>query len=501
MAISSFFKNVFFTFKKILSKIFKSRDVDILNGPITKGILTIAFPIMVMNVLASLFNLIDMAVLKQYTHDEYTVGAISACGSLITLITSLISGIFIGTNIVAARSIGEGNFEKVSRTVGTSIFFAIVGGFAFLLIGVCCGKTFLQWSNVSEVLLPKATLYFVLYFLGGPVLVINTCLASILRSTGDSKVTMFSSLASGVIKVGLNFLFVAGFSLGIVGVAVATIISWTVGALWKYIVLIKTNKPTKIKFKYVKFYKNEFKEILFIGAPTALQQSLFAVANVMISIAVNKLGPNATTGVGIANIYDGILYNLCIAPASAVMPFVSQNIGNKNVKRASQSVKSGYLITLVIGVVLGSLSALFSTQLSSILSNTPEVIAYSRQKMIIISSTYFICGFNDIICAAFRGLGRPILPTISALVFLCGLRFIWVFLVFPHFPNLTFLYLVWPIGWLLSLIVLSFFYKPTLNKLKKKFASFLVAETNSALNVSIESADEVATSQETTNEE
>ncbi len=448
----------------------KRKDVDFLNGPITKGILTISVPIMVMNVIASLFTIIDMGVLKMYSSDEYTIGAIGVCGSLITLITLLLSGIFTGTNVVTARAIGSGNYEKASRSVGTSIFFSIVGGIVMMFIGVIFGKVFLTWNNCPTQLLEKATLYFRLYFLGAPLMAINNCLAAILRSTGDSQVTMSSSIVGGIAKVALTLLFVAVFGLEVAGVALATALSWGISVIWKLIVLIKCDKPTKINIKKIKYYKEELNEVLFFGVPSAFQQSLFSIANVMIASAVNSLGPDASTGVSIANNFDGILYNLCISPALAVMPFVSQNIGNKNVKRAEQAIRSGIMITVTIGVILGAMSALFSKHLSSLLSDNPAVINYSCQKMIIISSTYFICGINDIVCAGFRGLGRPILPTVSALVFLCGLRFIWVFFVFPAFPNLAFLYLVWPLGWVLSIVALIFFYPSTIRKLKEKFA-------------------------------
>ena len=147
------------------------------------------------------------------------------------------------------------------------------------------------------------------------------------------------------------------------------------------------------------------------------------------------------------------------------MPYVSQNVGNGNIKRATQSVGRGMMITIALGATFGALSAIFSAQLSSIMSSDPVVIAYSQQKMIIISSTYFLCGMNDIVGAALRGMGRPTLATLSTLIFMCALRFAWVYLIFPLYPNLTFLYLVWPIGWVLSMLTLLCFYFPTVKRL------------------------------------
>ncbi len=149
-----------------------------------------------------------------------------------------------------------------------------------------------------------------------------------------------------------------------------------------------------------------------------------------------------------------------------MLPYVSQNIGAGNVKRATQSIWKGIWITVCIGAFFGALSAIFSRELSGIMSDDPVVIEYSHQKMVIISSTYFICGINDIFCAALRGMNRPTVPTVATLVFMCAFRFLWVYVIFPLVPNLTFLYLVWPIGWILSIITLLMAYFPTVRKQK-----------------------------------
>ena len=135
-------------------------------------------------------------------------------------------------------------------------------------------------------------------------------------------------------------------------------------------------------------------------------------------------------------------------------PYVSQNLGAGNLKRVKEAIRKGILITVMFGATFGSLSAIFSGQLSSIMSDSPDVIRFSQQKMMLISSTYFICGINELMGGTLKGLGKPIIPTVTTLIFMCAIRFVWVYLVFPLFPNLTFLYLIWPIGWILSICTL-----------------------------------------------
>lgn len=448
----------------------RRQEVDMLSGSIVKGLLTISIPVMIMNVLQSLFNIIDMTILKTYDAGGggVAIGAVGVCSTLIALITGLVIGVTSGANVIVARHIGRKDQGSVDRAIRSAMAFSVASGVALAVIGVAGAEIFLGWVNCPDELLSQAALYFRLYFAGVPILMIYNFCASILRSSGDARRPMIFLSIGGVAKVALTFLMTAAFHMGVMGVALATIISWGISAALALRALIMNEGVVRLQIRKIRFFKDELSQILRIGVPAGLQQSLYSIANVIISATVNSFGPAATTGISIANNYDGILYQICTATALAVMPYVSQNIGSGNVRRAMQSVWKGILITVCMGASFGALSAIFSEQLSSIMSSDPEVIAYSRQKMIIISSTYFICGINEIFGAALRGMGKPLAATIATLVFMCAFRFVWVYLIFPLMPNLTFLYLVWPVGWTLSIITLLFVFFPTARKLAAK---------------------------------
>jgi Na+-driven multidrug efflux pump len=277
-------------------------------------------------------------------------------------------------------------------------------------------------------------------------------------------------------KVCFNLVFVAGLKMTVMGVALATIISWILMSFLGLRALLKNKGATRLKPSRLRFYGAELKEILIVGIPAGLQQALYSIANVIIASTVNSFGPEASTGISIANIFDGILYQIVTAPALAVMPYVSQNIGAGNVSRARRSVIHGMMITVAFGATAGALSAIFSAELSSMMSGNAAVIAYSQQKMVIISSTYFICGINNIFGEAMRGMGRPNLPTVATLIYMCFLRFVWVYALFPLVPNFTFLYLVWPVGWCLSIATLLPFYLSTFKKLKAQHEKKVLSE-------------------------
>lgn len=442
------------------------KDVDMLSGSIIKGILTMAIPVMIMNVATCLFNIIDMTVLNAFGSP---VGAVGVCGTLISLITGLVIGVASGSNVIIARYIGRRDPDSVDRAINTAMAFSVLAGIALALIGVLGAPLFLKWNNCPQELLSDASLYFRLYFAGIPILMVYNFCAAILRSSGDTRRPMLFLIFGGIVKVLSNLLFVGVFGLGVEGVAFATIISWCVFTTLGMHALLKNQGAVKLKIKNIRFHKKEMGEILHIGIPAGMQQALYSVANVIITATVNKLGPAATNGMSIANNFDGILYQISVATSLAIMPYVSQNIGAGNLKRAVRSVWEGILVTVGLGGFFGALSAIFARQLSGIMASDAEVIRYSMQKMVLISSTYFICGINEILGAALRSMGKPLASTISVMLWMCAFRFVWVYGIYPNLPqNLTFLYLVWPIGWVMSSLTLLCVLIPTVKKLKAK---------------------------------
>ena len=443
----------------------KESNVDMLSGSVFKGLLSMTIPVMIMNVMQNMFNLIDMTVLGKFTNDT-AVGAVGTCGSLITLCTGLLIGVSTGATVIIAKSLGRGDEKQTERAVGTSLMFALISGFALLIIGICCAQIFLGWINCPQELMPQAVLYFRIYFLGVPLILVYNFCASILRACGDTKRPMYFLLIGGAVKVILNYCCITVFNMTVEGAAISTIISNAITTALAFNALMKNTDKLKFNVKSLRIYPSELKEILFIGVPAGLQTALYSLANALITTVVNSFGPDATTGISIANQFDGILYQISTATAFASMPYIAQNIGAGNIKRTKKAILSSIFITVIFGAGFGSFSAIYSQQLSSIMSSTPAVIEYSCQKMIIVSSTYFICGINEVMGGTLRGMGKPIIPTITTLVFLCLIRFIWVYVIFPLCPTMTFLYLIWPIGWILAIITQLIAYFPAMSKLQ-----------------------------------
>ncbi len=452
--------------KSAFNSFIHPKDVNMLEGSIMKGMFALMLPVMIMNVCQSLFSIVDMTVLKQYSTDPYAVGAVGVCGNLISLITVLLIGVSTGGNVVVAKYLGAKDKHNAEKAIGNAVLVGLTGGVLLLIIGCVFAVPLLQMQKCSEELMPSAVLYFRLYFCSVPFLMLYNFSAAILQAMGDSRKPMYFLLISGAVKVLLTLLFTAVFHSGVEGVAIATIIANLIAGGLTTMAIIRHGDGVCLKFRYLKFYRSETKKIFKIGAPTGIQRGFYAIANVAIMTVVNAKGPDATTGVSIANNFDGILYNISIAASIAALPYIAQNIGARNMKRAKDAIVKGLLLTVLMGASFGALSAIFSPQLSSIMTDSPDAIHFSCEKMVIISSTYFICGISELFFSAMRAMGRPMVPTVVAFLYMFALRYAWVYVVYPFLPdNFTFLYLVWPISWVLNILTTFIFFFPRLKQL------------------------------------
>lgn len=445
----------------------KTKNIDMLSGSITKGLLALMMPIVIMNAVQNIFGIVDMMVLGNFVGDT-AVGAVGACTMLINLCTSLLIGIAAGANIVIAKHVGEQNSLRTEKAVGTAMILAIVGSIVLAAIGILFAKPLLQLTKCPTALLDDAALYFRLYFLGVPFLMLYHFAAAILRAIGDTKHPMYFLLLASGIKMLLNFLFIRIFNMDVGGAGYATIVSN--GSACVFCIIALRRSILQLRLRSMQFDIQEMKDILHLGIPTGLQNACYALANVAIITAVNGFGKDATTGISIANQIDGVLYYICCCPALAVAPYIAQNIGARNTNRVKKALSRSIGITAILGGGLGILFAVFSAELSSMMTNAASVIDFSSEKMIVACTTYFICGINEVLSSALRGLGKPVVPAVATLIFLCLLRLVWVYTVFPLCQNITFLYLVWPIGWMASCILLLAVYFPTVSKLQKQYA-------------------------------
>ena len=445
-----------------------SYRMDMTEGPLTTKIIKFTIPVMLSGILQLLFNTADVIVVGRFT-GKTALAAVGSTGSLINLLVSLFMGLSIGTNVLVARYQGAKDDKSVSETVHTSIALGIVGGLILLIVGVVATRPLLEMMATPEDVIDQSTLYMRILFFGMPLNLILNFGAAILRAIGDTKRPLYYLTIAGVINVILNILLVTVFSLGVAGVAIATVISEGVSCGLILLCLKHETGAIRLYFNRIKINPSKCIDIMKIGLPAGLQGCIFSISNVLIQSSVNSFGSTVMAGNTAASNIEGFVYVSMNSLHQTCISFTSQNFGAGKFKRIKMVLINCLVIVAITGLVLGNSAYFFGKFLLSAYNNEAEVISYGLIRLSIISTMYFLCGLMDVMVGAMRGIGYSILPMIVSLVGACGLRIVWIYTVFVKFRTLDILFISYPVTWTITFLSHLVCYYIVTRKYKDKF--------------------------------
>ena len=445
-----------------------SYRMDMTEGPLTTKIIKFTIPVMLSGILQLLFNTADVIVVGRFT-GKTALAAVGSTGSLINLLVSLFMGLSIGTNVLVARYQGAKDDKAVSETVHTSIALGIVGGLILLIIGVVATRPLLEMMATPEDVIDQSTLYMRILLFGMPLNLILNFGAAILRAIGDTKRPLYYLTIAGVINLFLNIFLVTVFSLGVAGVAIATVISEGVSCGLILLCLKHETGAIRLYFNRIKINPSKCIDIMKIGLPAGLQGCIFSISNVLIQSSVNSFGSTVMAGNTAASNIEGFVYVSMNSLHQTCISFTSQNFGAGKFKRIKKVLINCLVIVAITGLVLGNSAYFFGKYLLSAYNNEAEVISYGLIRLSIISTMYFLCGLMDVMVGAMRGIGYSILPMIVSLVGACGLRIVWIYTVFAKFRTLDILFISYPVTWTITFLSHLVCYYIVTRKYKDKF--------------------------------
>ena len=420
-----------------------AKKIDMLNGSIWNKLPLFALPVAATAILEQLFNASDLAVVGNFAGDKSTaaVAAVGANGPVIGLIVNFLIGISLGANVVIANAMGRNNKESVQRAVHTSIIFALVGGTVVAVIAEFFVGRMLSSLNVPDDVLPLAVIYFRIYLIGLPVILLYNFEAAIFRSIGDTKVPLIALAVSGVLNVILNLFFVIVLKMTVSGVATATVISNAVSSIILFVRLVKSDKYIKIEPKKMRFSWNSFRVIMKIGLPAGIQSAVFSISNIVIQSAINSLGTVVIAASSAAFNVEILAYDVLNSFSQACTTFVGQNYGAGQIKRCKKTMQLSFLegaIATFVSVVVLLLSA---RSLLAIFNSDPEVIEIGYTRLIYLFSAYVFSMLYEVLSGYMRGFGISLAPALLTMLGVCGIRIAWVKFVFP--TSMTFQTVMW----------------------------------------------------------
>lgn len=427
-------------------------EIDMCNGTLMDKLISFSLPLMLSGILQLLFNAVDIIVVGRFTGRQ-ALAAVGSTTALINIFTNLFIGISLGANVLAARFYASGKEKEMSETVHTSITLALISGLVMALAGVLLARFALNLMGTPNDVIDQSVLYMRIYFLGMPFFMLYNYGAAILRAVGDTKRPLFFLVISGMTNAVLNLVLVIVFHMGVAGVAIGTIVSQLISSILVLRCLYTSNTSYRLYFSKLGIKTQYLKQIFQVGIPAGIQSTVINLSNALLQSSVNSFGSVAMAGYTAANNIFGFLYMSVNAVTQSCMSFTSQNYGVKKLKRMDRVLLDCMILSVGVTLTLGCGAYFFGPELLKIYTSDADVIHCGVEVLAFTTVPYFCCGIMDLLPGALRGMGYSGVPMILSIIGTVGTRIVWIFGLFPAHRSLSFLFISYPVSWILTILM------------------------------------------------
>jgi len=430
---------------------------NITEGVIWKQLLVFFFPILIGTFFQQLYNTVDTIIVGQYVGTQ-ALAAVGTTGTLINLLVGFFVGLSSGATVIISQFFGGGDWENLSKAVHTSIALALAGGAFIMVLGLLTGRASLELLGVPEEILGDALLYLNIYYGGILFCMIYNVGTGVLRAIGDSRMPLYVLIVCCLVNIVLDLLFVVSFHWGVMGVALATVLSQVVSAVLIMLRLMCTREAYRVELKHIRFDRSILKRVIRIGLPAGIQSIMYSLSNLIIQAGINSFGTTVIASWAAIGKVDGFIWMVMGAFGISITTFVGQNFGAGNYTRVKRSVRVCLAMTLGSIVALSVLIVVFAGPLLGFFTGDAEVIGIGTEFLRILGPSYFLFVFIEIFSGAIRGAGEALQPMLITTFGVCGLRFLWMLCVVPFFPSMQMVAMNYPVTWLITAVVFTVYY-------------------------------------------
>ena len=440
-------------------------QTDLTHGKITVNMLLFALPLMAGNLLQQLYNIADTWVVGHYIGTD-ALGAVGAAYALMTFLTSILSGLCMGSGAAISVRYGAGKKNAMRNCVFLSFVFIAVLAVVLNISVYLLGDSILSFLRVPLETRPLMQDYLVIIYAGIFATFLYNYFASVLRAVGNSTVPLIFLAVSAVLNVALDLLWVAVFPFGVKGAAFATVLSQFLSGIGILIYTLKRFPELVPKKAERTWHKENFRAVLDLSLMTSLQQSIMNFGILLVQGLVNSFGTTVMAAFAAAVKIDSTAYLPVQDFGNAFSVFVAQNHGADNRERIRKGVKSAVLVCAVFCIVISLGVCLFAEPLMKIFIDAKEtaVIAVGAEYLKIEGAFYLGIGILFLLYGYFRAVEKPGISVILTVASL-GTRVVLAYTL-SAFPALGVrgIWMSVPIGWAFADLIGIILYRKTRKK-------------------------------------
>lgn len=439
--------------------------IDMTMGKPGRQIVAFAIPMLIGNIAQQLYNTVDSIIVGRYVGDN-ALAAVGSAGPILNLLLVLFVGISVGAGIMVSQYFGAREREDLSGTIGSCITLTAISSVIIMIFGPLITNPILEFLGTPESILGWCQSYLNIVFIGILGLAYYNILSGVLRGLGDSVSALVYLLIATVVNIVLDLLFVAGFHMGVAGVALATVIAQTLSAVLCFLKLLRMSDVYDFKLKYLKLHKKYAWTTIRLGLPSGLTQAVFSLAMVIVQSLTNSFGELFIAANVIVMRVDGFAMMPNFSFGTAMTTYAGQNVGAKEYERVEQGAKQGTMIAMGVSAVITALILLFGKYLMGIFTQTAELVSMSMRMMSILAVGYIAMAVTQSLSGVMRGAGDTMTPMWISLVTTVAIRVpiaygIAYFTRSASYPKgrceSVFISLL--ISWVLGALLTCFFYK------------------------------------------
>jgi putative MATE family efflux protein len=433
------------------------KNARLIEGPIEKTLIRLTIPMILGTLGLVIFNLADTYFVGQLGTNQ--LAALSFTFPVVMVIGSIAMGLGIGASAVISRSIGEGNHDKVKRLTTDSLTLSLIFVGFFALFGLFTVNPLFRILGASGEILTLINQYMTIWYLGVIFVVIPMVGNNAIRATGDTKTPGLIMVFAAFVNIVLDPILIFGIGpfprLEIAGAAIATVIARASTLVLSLYVLTHREKMITIKIPQFREIVESWKQILYIGLPTAATRIVIPLgAGVILSI-VATFGSEAVAGFGVATRIEFFALTVVMSLASVLGPFVGQNWGAGKFDRIKSGMKFSYKFSLVWGFLIFLILVIFGSILGSFFSDDPNVISVTSLYLLIIPIGYGLYGVLVMATSALSVLKKPLHAAILTLT-QTFILYIPMAYVGSYFFGLGGVFAALPISYLIAGIISKF---------------------------------------------
>ena len=451
-----------------IRSLFAAKDMTV--GRPWKRIMEFSVPMLLGNFAQQLYNTADSIIVGKFVGDN-ALAAVGSAMPILNLLLALFVGISTGAGIVVSQSFGARDRDGLTKAVGNCIALSALATLLIMILGPMVTRPLLTLLGTPASINDWCAAYLDIYFIGIVGFFFYNMLSGVLRGLGDSVSALGFLLLAAALNVLLDLWFVR--SMGVAGVALATVISQGISAVFCYIKLAKMGDLFDLGLKTMKLISSVAGRILRIGIPSGITQAIMATAGMVVLNLTNAMGETVIACNVIVMRVDGfaMLPNMTFGQAMSV--YTGQNVGAGKYDRVHAGVKQGGFIAAAFSTAITLILLFLSPVLFGFFTKTPALIDLAVRMIRIMAVGYICISVTQVLGGVMRGAGDTVSPMwisiISTIVIRVPTAYILAHLTksaeFPHGQPIALfgsLMISWVLGMVLSIIVFA------IGKWKKK---------------------------------